>query len=87
MPNRLQFLDRVNLSIREAQRTGSQFAVLFLDLDNFKLINDSMGHEAGDQLLLALAEKILCGVRATDTVAYSPADLSVAHLGGTNSRS
>ena len=73
LPNRKAFLDRLFRSLRRAQRGGYQFAVLFLDLDRFKLINDSLGHVVGDQLLVALAERLSECLR--------PGDL-VAHLGG-----
>jgi diguanylate cyclase (GGDEF)-like protein/PAS domain S-box-containing protein len=73
LPNRKAFLDRLFRSLRRAQRGGYQFAVLFLDLDRFKLVNDSLGHVVGDQLLVALAERL--------TECLRPGDL-VAHLGG-----
>ncbi|PYQ17471.1 MAG: diguanylate cyclase [Acidobacteria bacterium] len=74
LPNRKAFLDRLFRSLRRAQRAGGyQFAILFLDLDRFKLVNDSLGHVTGDQLLISLA------ARLTDCL--RPGDL-VAHLGG-----
>jgi diguanylate cyclase (GGDEF)-like protein/PAS domain S-box-containing protein len=74
LPNRKAFLDRLFRSLRRAQRAGGyQFAVLFLDLDRFKLVNDSLGHVTGDQLLVALAARLNDCLR--------PGDL-VAHLGG-----
>ena len=69
LPNRTLFLDRVRLAIARAARQGTSFAVLFVDLDNFKVVNDSLGHAEGDALLKETA-KILGGcMRATDTVA------------------
>lgn len=69
LPNRALFLDRLHQALARTGRQNSTAAVLFLDLDNFKVINDSLGHEAGDQLLLMVAER-LCGcVRPGDTVA------------------
>ena len=82
LPNRLLFLDRVEQCLHARAENRSPFAVLFLDLDNFKLINDSMGHEAGDQLLIALAERIVGSVRLTDSVMHSGGTFSVARLGG-----
>jgi diguanylate cyclase (GGDEF)-like protein/PAS domain S-box-containing protein len=73
LPNRKAFLDRLFRSLRRAQRGSYQFAVLFLDLDRFKLVNDSLGHLVGDQLLIALAGRLSECLR--------PGDL-VAHLGG-----
>ena len=73
LPNRKAFLDRLFRSLRRAQRGAYEFAVLFLDLDRFKLINDSLGHVVGDQLLIALAARLNECLR--------PGDL-VAHLGG-----
>ncbi len=73
LPNRKAFLDRLFRSLRRAQRGAYQFAVLFLDLDRFKLINDSLGHVVGDQLLIAFAARLNECLR--------PGDL-VAHLGG-----
>ena|GEM_PF-3124498 len=69
LPNRLLYIDRLELAIGRAQRRGEQLAVLFLDLDRFKNINDSLGHSVGDQLLLAVAHRLQSGVRQTDTVA------------------
>jgi len=73
LPNRKAFLDRLFRSLRRAQRGADQFAVLFLDLDRFKLINDSLGHVVGDQLLIALAARLHECLRPGDVV---------AHLGG-----
>lgn len=69
LPNRALFLDRLHQALARTGRQNSMAAVLFLDIDNFKVINDSLGHETGDQLLLLVAER-LCGcVRLGDTVA------------------
>lgn len=70
LPNRLLLMERLELAIHRAQRLpGYHFAVLFLDLDRFKIINDSLGHLAGDQLLTAVAEKLCSTLRDIDLVA------------------
>ncbi len=69
LPNRAAFLNRLGHALDEASKGGGKVAVLFLDLDRFKLINDSIGHEAGDQALVAIAQRLLASVRAGDTVA------------------
>jgi diguanylate cyclase (GGDEF)-like protein/PAS domain S-box-containing protein len=69
LPNRLLFKDRLTVAISHAQRERSKLAVLFLDLDRFKVINDSLGHNIGDQLLQAVAGRIQSCVRESDTVA------------------
>jgi len=69
LPNRLLFKDRVTVAISHAQRHGSRVSVLFLDLDRFKVINDSLGHNIGDQLLQAVAARVQSCVRDSDTVA------------------
>lgn len=70
LPNRMLFLDRLQQLLRK-KRENPQFlfAVLFLDLDRFKMVNDSMGHTVGDKLLIAIARKLLTCVRIEDTVA------------------
>ena len=70
LPNRALFMDRLHYAIeRSKRRKDYQFAVLFMDLDRFKNINDSLGHITGDQLLVSIASKLSSGLRATDTVA------------------
>jgi diguanylate cyclase (GGDEF)-like protein/PAS domain S-box-containing protein len=68
LPNRTLFHDRIGQTLIAAQREEGKFAVLFLDLDRFKYINDSMGHMAGDKLLQAVAQRLRASVRETDTV-------------------
>jgi diguanylate cyclase (GGDEF)-like protein/PAS domain S-box-containing protein len=68
LPNRLLFCDRVGQAVSLARRHRGQAAVLFLDLDGFKQINDSLGHAAGDKLLRSVAKRLLACVRDPDTV-------------------
>jgi diguanylate cyclase (GGDEF)-like protein len=68
LPNRKLFLDRLTLSISSARRENQQLAVYFIDLDRFKVINDSLGHSAGDKLLQVVAQRVREVVREADTV-------------------
>lgn len=74
LPNRLLLNDRIAHAITLAQRTNTQLAVLFLDLDNFKSINDSLGHETGDKLLQSVTERLCSCVRSSDTVSRQGGD-------------
>ena len=69
LPNRLLFNDRLNQAISLAKRGSRQFALLYVDLDKFKPVNDTLGHDAGDELLKDVAERIRREVRESDTVA------------------
>lgn len=70
LPNRMLFLDRLGMAIERARRnTEYRFSVYFLDLDRFKIINDSMGHHAGDQMLIEAGNRIRTCLRSSDTLA------------------
>ncbi len=70
LPNRALFLDRLQQAIARAERDSSRlFAVLFLDIDRFKVVNDSLGHRVGDQLLVAIARRLQQCLRPGDTIA------------------
>jgi len=69
LPNRAMLMDRLDLAINQAKRTKESLIVMFLDLDRFKLINDSFGHIVGDQLLVEVAERLKNEIRTGDTLA------------------
>ena len=69
LPNRALVMDRLGQALARAQRQESSLALFFLDLDRFKVVNDGLGHSAGDQLLIAVAARLKAVVRPTDTVA------------------
>jgi diguanylate cyclase (GGDEF)-like protein/PAS domain S-box-containing protein len=81
LPNRLLVLDRLKQQIKEAKRNNKKLAVLFLDLDDFKRINDSLGHETGDILLIESSKRISSIVRDKDTVGRFGGDEFIILLG------
>ena len=84
LPNRTLFNDRIEQLIKQAARSSGQFAVLFYDLDRFKPVNDRYGHEIGDKLLKAVADRLKMHVRETDTVTRLGGDEFVVLLAGIN---
>jgi len=88
LPNRALFSDRLQRALMRARRhTDYKFAVLFVDVDEFKVINDSLGHSAGDQLLLEIAKRLTANFRDTDTLSRPgnsvlPSEAGIARLGG-----
>jgi diguanylate cyclase (GGDEF)-like protein len=74
LPNRLLFRDRIDIALAHAKRHRTAAAVMFLDLDQFKLVNDSLGHTVGDALLQEVATRLVLSIRADDTVARMGGD-------------
>ena len=74
LPNRAMLSDRLQQTIKHAARANRKFGVLFIDLDRFKLVNDSVGHDGGDQLLRTVAERLRLRLRSGDTVARQGGD-------------
>lgn len=84
LPNRAYFMERLAETLASAKRYTRQFAVMFIDLDQFKRINDTLGHDAGDDLLRQVADRISHSLRRSDTVtrAAEEGNETVARLGG-----
>jgi diguanylate cyclase (GGDEF)-like protein/PAS domain S-box-containing protein len=85
LPNRVLLLDRLSLALSAARRKGSMLAIMFLDLDRFKQVNDTLGHQVGDQLLKEVAARLLKCVRKVDTVSRQGGDefvIILADIGG-----
>lgn len=86
LPNRVLFLDRLRQDIKKAQRTGQTVTLMFLDLDKFKEVNDSLGHDLGDMLLKNVARRLESCVRESDTVARMGGDEFTIILNDVNSQ-
>lgn len=82
LPNRALFLDRLNGAINQHLRDQQRGALLFIDLDDFKRINDTLGHSVGDELLKIIGERLAKSLRLSDTVARTAKDRTAARLGG-----
>ncbi len=80
LPNRLLLTDRITQAISAAKRRGSKLAILFFDIDHFKRVNDTLGHEVGDQLLKVLSKKLQMCIRASDTLSRQGGDEFVVLL-------
>jgi len=82
LPNRTLFLERLNQTILQASRYKQKAGLLFIDLDNFKRVNDTLGHSVGDLLLQAIADRLLNALRKSDTVANRVDMETAGRLGG-----
>jgi diguanylate cyclase (GGDEF)-like protein len=83
LPNRVLFMEQLERVLVRARAAGrDDFAIMFLDVDRFKIINDSLGHLAGDRLLVGIAKRLQTSLRGTDVVARFEGDATVARFGG-----
>lgn len=85
LPNRMLLMDRMGQVLARMQRQGKRFAVMFLDLEGFKQVNDTYGHEVGDRLLKYVAERLCTSVRLEDTVARMSGDEFIILIEGVES--
>lgn len=86
LPNRVLFLDRLGQAVSLSQRSGEQFTVMYIDLNDFKVVNDNYGHDVGDKLLKEFADRLQQNVRRSDTVARIGGDeftILLNHMGST----
>ncbi|MBC7952680.1 MAG: diguanylate cyclase [Rhodospirillaceae bacterium] len=86
LPNRALFMDRLSQAVRQNRREGKKFALMFLDLDGFKQVNDTLGHAAGDILLQQTGERLTECMRSSDTVARLAGDEFTCILSGIHGR-
>jgi diguanylate cyclase (GGDEF)-like protein/PAS domain S-box-containing protein len=84
LPNRFLFSEHIEQALRQQARQGKTLALLFIDLDDFKQVNDTLGHDAGDELLKVIAKRLLSCVRASDTVSRQGGDEFMVLLANLN---
>jgi diguanylate cyclase (GGDEF)-like protein/PAS domain S-box-containing protein len=86
LPNRFLFNDRIQMALLQAKRRGTQCAVMYMDLDEFKTVNDTLGHDAGDAVLVAAGQRIQSCIRESDTLARMGGDEFTALLNDVKQR-
>jgi diguanylate cyclase (GGDEF)-like protein/PAS domain S-box-containing protein len=83
LPNRVLFMDHLSATVQDSlTRPGNHYAVLFIDLDRFKVVNDSLGHLVGDELLVTVARRLESCLRRTDVIAHASDRCTVSRFGG-----